>query len=201
MWLRTLRSDFWVIKLGLGDVDYDDRLEAILSTNSREVLIVNLEDGTILRRLYVPSIGDSPLIADIDGDGKVDICVGGYIFKGGTFELIAVIPGHLYDISAFDLDGDNRLELYIPIYKGVMAYELSSTTNILYWQPEGGDPFFTHRFNSIRFVDPDNDMISICNEQNNNGHIESLSLGLFVEITIIGISLLIIKKQRTLKYR
>ena len=59
-----------------------------------------------------PYTGTDLVFADIDGDGRKDILVGGWWYKNPTWERHE-IPGAYQVINAYDIDGDGRDELII----------------------------------------------------------------------------------------
>jgi hypothetical protein len=84
------------------------------------VMAFNGSDGSMLWSTSLPGTGFfpgygaavpcfMPAIADLDGDGKVEVIVEGAVLDGTTGTVKATLPGQTFVIS--DVDGDGKLDI------------------------------------------------------------------------------------------
>ncbi|MCA9666323.1 MAG: VCBS repeat-containing protein [Myxococcales bacterium] len=140
---------FAAVSLALGDVDGDGKTDVVAVTG--EGLIVAIDGSgkvTATSTQPVPGVTDSLgwggglSVADMDGDGKVEIAFGATLFRHDGQTITRVFAntgggggGSNVALSTFaDVDGDGKLELVT----GNAAYEADGST---LWKSTVGDGF------------------------------------------------------------
>jgi len=136
--------------IGAGDVDGDGLPEVAFITKYGFLYVVD-NDGTVLLMKKVPRVNYiryvSPIIADLDGDGRNDVLVHSTDGKLYAFRMDGKdVPGFPIDIGSVsgsdpyvdDVDGDRNIELiarddagYIHMFK-LQGYRVE-------WQTSGGN--------------------------------------------------------------
>jgi len=114
--------------VALGDVTGDDALEIVVLEENASNIRVYDASGGLIPNWPQPIIGcgcvaTSPSLADLDGDGKLDIVVAGrgeiYVFAGSGMPLpgwpqpVSALNGALIssNVTIGDLNGDRKLDL------------------------------------------------------------------------------------------
>ena len=108
------------------------------------VYVINAKDGSILWQRSFPGRGGTPVVADMDGDGKVEIGLAArskvWVFDPDPTESNAEVPGYVLwssvtqdfssemtSISVFDFEGDGKVEVvyndecFLRVYNGKRA--------------------------------------------------------------------------------
>lgn len=151
------QANEWVITGGAAAADYDrdgdPDLYAVRGDHGPNVLYQNQGDGTFVEVAAsagvagAPVSGSGPVFADIDGDGWLDLLVGGvarsdsvvYRNRGdGTFEDVTAASGFLptesvYSLALADYDRDDDLD--------IAAVHWVYDARVTLWQNDGTGVF------------------------------------------------------------
>lgn len=101
----------------LGDVNGDGKVDAVVFSNlaytPSAATLLGRGDGTFSAPVAFPigTFPSAPLLADLDGDGKLDLLAGAFFYPGagdGTFRAAVALPSE--PIIAADLNGDGRMD-------------------------------------------------------------------------------------------
>jgi uncharacterized protein (TIGR03437 family) len=110
-------------KLAVGDLNHDGKLDVVGGGGNSVAVFLGKGDGTFQEGIYIPAYfgastpGHDLFIADLNGDGKLDIATYAFVILGngdGTFQppqyLFAGSPGASPQVCA-DLNGDRLPDL------------------------------------------------------------------------------------------
>jgi hypothetical protein len=151
--------------VAVGDIDHNGRLDVVVATVGEESRVIVLDSAGRVRkgfpvRMPQTSVNSSPLLADVDGDGRTEIVVAGLRtrFEPATsifaFDLkgesVPPFPIRLEGVEVVaggpcigDLDGDGSSELVLgtEVEGRVYAWNLpgSSEPRCNPWTRPGGD--------------------------------------------------------------
>ena len=141
----------------LGDLNADGKLDAVVANYSASSVSVLLGkgDGTFVGQSdyateqYQGSEETSVVLADLNGDGKLDLLagsssvVGVLLGKGdGTFAAVVDYPGGIGSVALGDLNGDGKLDLLTRIGNsvGVLFGKGDGTFDTWAISPTGNHP-------------------------------------------------------------
>ena len=159
-----------------GDVDNDGDIDlfVVSDATAENTLYVNQGDGTfspvlVAALVETPLFESGPLFVDYDGDGLLDIIMGGvrnvtdreslssvrvYRNLGGlNFMEVSATAGvtpplelDTYSISAGDVDGDQRLDLFLSHWRSSVGVDATGAPIFLHgggflWRNDGGGSF------------------------------------------------------------
>jgi len=153
----------WTAMVALGDLDpSDDALEIVYRTQDDGLVVLDGDGTTVLARSTTGSGSTtgiiSPTLADLDGDGVVEVLAGCQAFSfemtGGAWTLrerfdagACNAPSQSFaSVAVANLDADAELELTT----GGAAYD---TDGSLMWPPSGETPL--HGFPAVADLDLD----------------------------------------------
>ncbi len=177
-------SDKWygLGRIALGDVNGDGTLDAVIggrtgqshaesTVANDQIFALDTITGTLLW-VYEANdiIGSSPSLADVDGDGGLDVLIvdlvdGPCVLDGTSGKLLW---SHSYDLFSavtpvvYDIDDDGDLDL-IGGSGALYAIELSTHSGRIFWEGLSGDISFQRR-GSVEVIDSDNDLLSTYSE-------------------------------------
>lgn len=146
-----------------GDVNGDDLSDLVIAGNGRVTILTGNSDGVVevQERISAGSGPAGPDLADLDGDGHMDIAVANHdthyltLLRGdgtGGFEpfphspLTIDVDPHPHAVRAADLDGDGHVDLIVDhragegllILRGTGSDEFASPGTLV---EGGGDPY------------------------------------------------------------
>lgn len=118
--------------VALVDLDGDKKLEVLAADSSTGTLFCLDGDGNVLWKYKLPNSTDSPpAVADIDGDGHLEIVVGCMMLGDRRGRVVAIdarsrkerwtasIPGHVQSEPVLvDLGGDGTLDVIVTTWHG-----------------------------------------------------------------------------------
>lgn len=181
IWSRSM--DTYVdTPLSLADVDGDFTYEIIQGSWNKTIYMLKPLDKKTVWSFSVDEefILSTPCVADIDGDRKLDIIIGGtssdttaashiYVLDGITGKLSykwVISGGIVSSPSASDIDNDGMNEIVVASLDGIVyAIDCNSTGGAsirTFWQGISGD--YTHSRN-MELIDEDNDLLSAWTER------------------------------------
>ncbi len=113
----------WTTKFGgvvdnpivLGDVNGDEELEVVVhilfSGSTGNIKVLHGENGSVLWE-YLGGAAYSPSLGDVDGDGKLEVVAGTYVFNGEDGTPVWSRNLNCFSSPAIgDIDGDGKLEV------------------------------------------------------------------------------------------
>ncbi|MEL7060763.1 MAG: CRTAC1 family protein [Acidobacteriota bacterium] len=147
--------------LAAGDLDGDGQVDLIIPRgHGRPAVLRNLGGGRFkdlgaasgLPVLEGPGVAVGPALADVDGDGRLDLLLGGIAgasprlwrnLGGGRFEEITAASGLFATADTFsaafgDIDADGDLDLFLTHWSGVVPGGLPSPH---LWRADGDGGF------------------------------------------------------------
>ena len=153
----SLQEQTWHMTGGAAAADYDGDgdvdLYAVRGSSGPNLLFENQGDGTFVERgaaagvSGAPAAGSGPVFADIDGDGRLDLLVGGVdgsapaVYRnlgGGSFEDVSAKAGFtpfgsVFSMALSDYDRDGDLD--------IAAVHWAFDRRVTLWANDGGGVF------------------------------------------------------------
>lgn len=120
--------------ISLGDIDGDGDADLVGSTGScfsdHTVVAYDRDGSTLWTRDIGPACETYPYLADLEGDGDVEILVNQYVLDGATGAVVATLSGaganNWGAPVAADMDGDGTMEI-------LLEHRVYDTSGALLW--------------------------------------------------------------------
>jgi len=141
--MRKLPESPFYSSCSIGDIDGNGEFEIALFLQNK-LYVINkygvIENGYPVSMNFTENIQSSPILVDINNDGKSDIL---YLTPDGRLEAVSkeVSPGFPIGVghsgnstpAVADIDGDGKIDVIAVADSTIYAYTLPSSMNIQSW--------------------------------------------------------------------